>query len=230
MLNGIFTKTVLAATLVLSLGSTTDAAFTLIDDFNGTSIDNSLWVTDTGGTLPTVSGGSADFASSADFSVIPALRSVNGFGYGSFRVTFSSFGVSPNHVIGLNSNPGSTFNAFDALFVRDDGGATIYDNGVAVVPNTLPGVTGVPVAFTFLWHPDLVEIYRDATLIYSTNSLSLIPNDPTLRFDFATYQNNSSYSIDKVEYEALAAAVPAPAALPSGLVLLGTMFASRRRK
>lgn len=221
-----------ALALAASLQFPTSALAALIvyDDFSGpgTNPDPTKWYVIANGSNPTQSGGSVLFNSDPD--ITPAIRSITSFSYGTFEITIDNYGGGTGHIIGLNSQQVNIFNADDAIFVRDDGGFAIYDDGFPLIPVSSGfAPTTFPTIYTFKWMPSIIEIYKNNSLLLS--STSGIPDEP-LFFELAAYNGSDApahFSVTSVAYEPLAA-VPEPATQSLMLVGLVSFLLMGRRQ
>jgi hypothetical protein len=223
----VFSVLAVAAFVVVSAASVR-AEFVVYDDFNTGSVPNTnLWMP-LSGLTPSVSDGSLVVDAPA-MGGAGGVRSTTTFGYGSYRFVLSAF-TGGSVIFGMNSysTPGVMF-AIDALYLRDDGGGAIYKNQVseAAVPAGWPPLA-LPQTYTMIYHPDRMEIYRGADLLFRETDVNKIPQDAAMRFEVFAY-NSGKLGVDAVSFQPIA--VPEPSTLVLGAVgLFGLLCAAWKRR
>ena len=156
------------AAVACVLATPAQAAFVTYDDFNGTVLDSAKWSMPDGTYAPAVGDGNLQLVGMTSTSGWgTGVNSTDHFGYGSFKFAFADYAGGGAHIIALNSrqNDGGPI---EAVYLRDDTMATnvgkvvVYKNTAPVASTVLDyAPTALPASYTFVYHPDLLAIYRD---------------------------------------------------------------------
>jgi hypothetical protein len=230
----VLNQCVLAFAMISVVGvASVRADFVTYDDFNtpGTP-DSAKWSVFSGGAVaPAVGGGNLQMDGAAT-SAWQGIYSKQSFGYGSFRFSLSSYNNLSACMFAINSQTTDSPASVDEISLRNDSGNLITAGGTGKVEMIDYASSVLPASYTFVWHPDLVQVLRDTgegdTVLYSTTDTSLIPvATDRMRFEVVAY-GSGKFNVDSVAY----AAVPEPSSVvltcAAAMALLA--YAWRKRK
>jgi hypothetical protein len=226
---------VAALAIVCTIGAASArATFVTYDDFSTAGApDSSKWgVFSSGAVAPTVSGGDLQMNGAAAPTAWQGIYSTQNFSYGSFRFNLDSYNNANACMFAVNSQTTDSPASLDEISLRNDGGALIAKGGSTKVSMIDYATSSLPAAYTFVWHPDLVQVLRDTgsgnTVLYSTTDTSLIPTG-ALRFELVAY-GSGAYAVNSVGYEAYATPEPSTMMLVATGMLSLLAYAWRKRR
>lgn len=167
----------IAAAATINLAASVSFAFVVYDDFTGSgTVSNAKW--GSASAMPSYSNGltvsNLGIRSTATFPVGSTLR-----------IEMENIGPTGFYVFGTNSNPPPAGPAVDAMFIRNDSGASFYVDGARQGPNSA-GSTA-PATFDFVFDHHTLGIIRDGTVLASMPRPAAF--DEPQRFELGTYSN-----------------------------------------